>query len=172
METVAIYWEPTIKTYGFEEVSDVSLVRMASDDLAKIGALIHDLDPVKNEFALLWNDNDTQNNTQNDKKAICLGVPGKDRCQVVELLKQKCLSENIDFIGETYPVGIVYFHGPHYGDRYGIAATVFKTLDGEVKILAAGFSGAAVYLVFPGDDVKIAISLLSQTFVTPDRDNE
>ena len=172
METIAVYWEPTIKTYGFKEVSDVSLVRMASDDLAKIGALIHDLDPVKNEFALLWNYNDTQNDTQNDTRSICLGMPGKDRRHAVELLKQKCLSENIDFIGETYPVGLVYFHGPHYGDRYGIAETVFKTLDGKVEIIAAGFSGAAVYLVFPMDDVKTAVSLLSQTFETPDSYHE
>ena len=168
METVAIYWEPTIKTYGFNEISDVSLVRMASDDLAKIGSLIYDLDPVKNEFALLW----SQNDTQNDTIGLCLGTPGKDRRHVVQLLKQKCLSEDIDFIGETYPVGLVYFHGPHYGDRYGIAETVFKTLDGKVKIIAAGFSGAAVYLVFPGDDVKTAVSLLSQTFETPDSDNQ
>jgi len=164
METVAIYWEPTIKTYGFNEIPDVSLVRMASDDLAKIGSLIHDLDPVKNEFALLWNHNDTN--------SLCLAIPGKDRRHAVELIEQKCLSENIDFIGETYPVGLVYFHGPHYGDRYGIAETVFKTLDGKVQIIAAGFSGAAVYLVFSSDDVKTAVSLLSQTFETPDSDHE
>jgi aspartokinase len=99
-------------------------------------------------------------------------VPGKDRHHAVDLLKQKCLSENIDFIGATYPVGLVCFHGPHYGDRYGIAETVFKTLDGKVKIIASSFSGAAVYLVFHMDDIKTAISLLSQTFETPDSGHE
>ena len=167
METVAVYWEPTIKTYGFNEIADVSLVRMASDNLEKIGSLIHALDSVKNQFALLWN----QNDIQHDTKSICLGVSGQDRRHVVALLKQKCLSKNIDFIDETYPAGIVYFHGPHYGDRYGIAETVFKTLNGKVKIIAAGFSGAAVYLVFPSGDVKTAIALLSQTFETPDSDH-
>ncbi len=164
METAAVYWEPTIKTYGFNEIADVSLVRMASDDLEKMGSLIHDLGPVKNEFVLLWN--------QNDTKSICLVVPGQDRPHALERLKKKCLLEKINFIGETYPVSLVCFHGPHYGDRYGIAETVFKTLNGKVKIIAAGFSGAAVYLVFPGSDVKTAVSLLSQTFETPGSDHE
>ncbi|MDM8544590.1 hypothetical protein QUF90_26220 [Desulfococcaceae bacterium HSG9] len=167
METVAVYWEPTIKTYGFNEITDMSLVRMASDNLEKIGSLIDELDSVKNQFALLWN----QNDSQHDIKSICLGVSGQNRRHAVALLKQKCLSKNIDFIDEIYPAGIVYFHGPHYGDRYGIAETVFKTLNGKVKIIAAGFSGAAVYLVFPGGDVKTAIALLSQTFETPDSEH-
>ena len=164
METVAVYWEPTIKTYGFKEISDMSLISMASDDLEKIGALIDALDPVRNEFALLQNRHDTCH--------ICIGVPGKDRQYMVERLKRKCLSEHIEFMGETYPVGLVWFHGPHYGDRYGIAETVFKTLGHTVTIIASGFSGAAVYLVFPMDDVKTAISLLSQTFETPDSGHE
>ncbi len=160
METIAVYWEPTIKTYGFKEIYDVSFIRLGSNDLEKVGSLIDELDPVKNEFSILWNHNDDMN--------LCFGVPGKNRALVIEKLKKRCSGQDVVFKQEIYPAGLVYFNGPHYGDRYGIAKTVFETLDNKVEIIAAAFSGAAVYLVFSPDDVKSAVSLLSRAFEIPD----
>ncbi len=164
METIAVYWEPTIKTYGFKEIFDISLIRLISKNPEKLGALTDELDPVKNEFSILWK--------HDDAITLCLGVPGKDRARVIEILKKKCPAHDIVFEKEIYPAALVYFNGPHYGDRYGIAKAVFETLENRVRIIAAAFSGAAVYLVFDPEDVKAAVSLLSRTFEIPDGSHE
>ncbi len=160
METVAVYWEPVIKTYGFNKITDVSLIRIVTDDLAMIGALIRDLETITNAFTMLWHDDNTF--------GLCLGMAGEKRRVCVEQLSKKCRKEKIEFSQANDPVSVVHFHGPHYGDRYGIAETVFQTLRGEVKPIACAFSGATVYLVFNPDEVDAAIQLLSQTFETPE----
>lgn len=163
METVAVYWEPVIKTYGFKTIADVSLIQIVSDDLAAMGGLIRDLESITNAFTLLWHDDHTF--------GLCLGMAGENRGRCVEHIREKCMRANIDFTQTIDPVSVVYFHGPHYGDRYGIAETVFQTLRGKVNPLASAFSGATVYLVFSPDQADAAIELLSQAFETPEKDH-
>ena len=59
-------------------------------------------------------------------------------------------------------------YGPHFGDRYGIADSVFRTLTANsVPILAAGCSGSAVYLVLPQGRAQDARQFLSEAFEVP-----
>ena len=56
--------------------------------------------------------------------------------------------------GETFhitsPVEMVNFFGPHFGERYGIADSVFRALTPKaIPVLLASFSGSIVYLVLP-----------------------
>jgi aspartokinase len=68
----------------------------------------------------------------------------------------------------TYPVELISFQGPHFGDRYGIADTAFKALDGQgVPILITVCSGAAVYMVLPEKKLKDARPLLLEAFEVP-----
>jgi aspartokinase len=68
----------------------------------------------------------------------------------------------------TSPVGMIFFHGPHYGDRYGIADAVFKAMaDRAIPLLTAGFSGSAVYLVLEEKMIQKARKILEEVFVVP-----
>ena len=76
---------------------------------------------------------------------------------------------NIDLdIQTTSPVELVYFHGPHFGDRYGIADTALGTLRRKgLPILAAGCTGASVYIVVPEQRSAEIKQILSDVFDTP-----
>ena len=64
------------------------------------------------------------------------------------------------------PVELIYFQGPHFGDRYGIADAAFRALAGQ-EVLAAGFSGASVYIVVADKQAQATIECLSEAFITP-----
>lgn len=68
----------------------------------------------------------------------------------------------------TSPVELVYFHGPHFGDRYGIADMALGTLRRKgLPILAAGCTGASVYIVVPEQRSAEIKQILSDVFDTP-----
>jgi aspartokinase len=68
----------------------------------------------------------------------------------------------------TYPVELISFQGPHFGDRYGIADTAFKALEGQgVPVLITVFAGAAVYIVLPEKKLQDARPLLLEAFEVP-----
>ena len=63
---------------------------------------------------------------------------------------------------------LISFQGPHFGDRYGIADTAFKALDGQkVPVLITVFAGAAVYIVLPEKKLQDARPLLMEAFEVP-----
>ncbi|MFH1981702.1 MAG: hypothetical protein ABIL58_07655 [Pseudomonadota bacterium] len=65
-------------------------------------------------------------------------------------------------------VELVFFHGPHYGDRYGIAAAAFDALAAKsVPVLSAACSGASVYVVVPQGRAADASAALQTAFVVP-----
>jgi aspartokinase len=68
----------------------------------------------------------------------------------------------------TSPVELISFQGPHFGDRYGIAHTAFKTLDDQgIPTLVTACSGAAVYIVLPEKKLQEARPLLAEAFEAP-----
>ncbi len=83
------------------------------------------------------------------------------------------IDKRIDLESEKYfhltsPVELISFHGPHFGDRYGIAYSAFKALDDqEVRILIAACSGAAVYIVMPQKKLQEARLFLAEAFEAP-----
>ena len=66
------------------------------------------------------------------------------------------------------PVDILYLHGPHFQDRFGIADIAFNALlRNGIEILVSGCAGTSMYLVTPanqGQDVK---KILTETFLIP-----
>lgn len=68
----------------------------------------------------------------------------------------------------VHPVDALWFHGPHFGDRHGIAAAVLGALRrGAVPLICASFAGATVFLVLPAGQGDSAAAWLNACFVTP-----
>ncbi|MBN2034323.1 MAG: hypothetical protein JW836_13705 [Deltaproteobacteria bacterium] len=66
------------------------------------------------------------------------------------------------------PVELVFFHGPHFGDRYGIAEAAFRALtDNGIKAFASACSGSCIYLVLAEGESEGAVQFLSGTFEIP-----
>jgi aspartokinase len=165
VETIAVYWEPKPKIYGFREVTDLSLLSIAvkAEKMAQWGLWFLELADLDIDFHLI------------------LAKYSNHKQLRLYILLEKLWADNVlSYIGKriafepekdfmlTSPVELISFQGPHFGDRYGIAHTAFKALDDQgIPILVAACSGAAVYIVLPEKKLQEARPLLAEVFETP-----
>lgn len=163
METVAFYRETVIKTYGFNERLGLTwlqteipfdswglrtaawLDRICRGERGVLLLMVRPLSKSKMAFSLLWE----------EKSA---GGP------------ESALGEtpNLSWRVEK-EVELLYFQGPHYGDRYGIASAALEAVLGEgIPLLAAACLGATVFLVLPKGMSPTARSALGRSFTVPE----
>ena len=165
METFAVYWEPKPKTYGFNEIFDLSLlnIEIRPGKMSQWGLWLMELADIDIGFHLILAKYSTH---QKFRLYILLEKPWADHV-LSYIDKQIDLESEKDF-HLTYPVELISFQGPHFGDRYGIADTAFKALDGQgVPVLITVCSGAAVYIVLPEKKLQDARPLLLKAFEVP-----
>ncbi len=165
METIAIYWEPKPKTYGFKEAVDLSLLNIVirPGEMAQWGLWLMELADLDIGFHLILAKYSTQRKL---RLYILLEKLWAD--SVLSYIGKKIdLEPEKDFY-LNYPVELISFQGPHFGDRYGIADTAFKALDGKgVPVLITVCSGAAVYIVLPEKKLQEAKPVLKEVFEVP-----
>jgi aspartokinase len=165
VETIAVYWEPKPKTYGFKEVVDLSLldIEIRPGEMAHWGLWLMELADLGIGFHLITAKYSTY---QNLRLYILLEKRWAD--SVLSYIGKKIDSESEKHFYLKYPVALISFQGPHFGDRYGIADTAFKALDGKgIPVLIAVCSGAAVYIVLPEKKLQEARPLLREVFEVP-----
>jgi aspartokinase len=167
VETVAVYWEDRVKTYGFSEVAGLALVQwtVPPEALPGVGGGIEDMAVSDGEMLFV------------------LGHGSANRAMEFGLLVERRLEDRTvrrvrGFLGEALargvsslsPAGLINFHGPHFGDRYGIAHAALKALmECGAPVLAVGCSASSIYLVLPEDRMETAMESLSKAFVRPER---
>jgi hypothetical protein len=165
VETFAVYWEPRPKTYGFKEVIDLSLltIKIRPGNMSQWGLWLMELSDLDIGFHLILAMYSTH---QKLRLYILFEKLWGDR--VLSYLGKKI---DLDFgkdFNLTYPVELISFQGPHFGDRYGIADAAFKALDGQgVPVLITVFAGAAVHIVLPEKKLQDARPILLEAFEVP-----
>ena len=165
METIAVYWEPRPKTYGFKEVFDLSLVtiKIKLEEMSQWGLWLMELADFNIGFHLIL----AKYSIDRDLRLYIL----LEKLWADSLLSYVDKKINLDSEKDFYlrsPVELISFQGPHFADRYGIADSAFKALeDKKVPILIAVCSGAAVYIVLPENTLHEARFLLSEAFEVP-----
>ena len=165
METFAVYWEPKPKTYGFKEVIDLSLltIEIRPGNMSQWGLWLMELSDLDIGFHLILAKYSTH---QGLRLYILFAKLWGDR--VLSYLGKKIDLDSGKDLHLTYPVELISFQGPHFGDRYGIADTAFKALDEQgVPVLITVFAGAAVYIVLPEKKLQDARPLLLKAFEVP-----
>ena len=164
METIAVYWENRIKTYGFQIERNLSLFQIAitPQALAGIGStLLNETGVIHFRWVLVQ-----ASSTQTLKLHILLDRQWEQPMRVF-LDDYRGNGEDLD-LRVVSPVEMVFFHGPHFGDRFGIADTALGTLrEKGLPILAAGCTGASVYIVVPEHCSTETGNLLSDLFDPP-----
>ena len=163
MEVTASYWEARIKTYGFHSVTDLSLIELSLDRLKLLlfGQALCRMGDEGIPLVLTFSRLTPQG------LAACFVVP-----RACEGRVQDRVQEEIGLSGEgavrASPVEVVYFYGPHFGDRYGIAEAALKVLEGGgIRAKATSCSGSCVYLVLAEGQSEEAVRALSQAFEIP-----
>lgn len=165
MEIIAVYWESKIKTYGFNVKTNLCLTSatLSGDQIAEWGDRI-EKNSNSSEFIMTL----VQITSGQTLKFHCLIDPAQceSKGSAVEDLLLGFSKGDARF--ET-PVELVYFQGPHFGDRYGIAAAAFGTLEAQgIRVLAAGCTGASIYIVVPDRMAQAVIGCLSCPFQIPE----
>ena len=165
METIAVYWESKIKTYGFKDVPDLSLLTLEfqSGQLPEWGLSLYEMDDSGLRFELVLTQLKEKNVLQ-----LYLLFERKWEERLINHINQVIQKDGGGPFHITSPVEMVCFFGPHFGERYGIADSVFKALTPEaIPVLVASFSGSIVYLILPEGMAKKAKVLLAEMFDVP-----
>ncbi|MBI5591114.1 MAG: hypothetical protein HY881_11595 [Deltaproteobacteria bacterium] len=180
METFAVYWEPIVKTYGISERTGLCLISLdlPFNRLSDGGAC---LSRIASRFG--------------GSLILIFSRPASPSVLRLNLLLDRLLERpeaveennrpshtigmNIDSLASfggifsglrvDNPVELIYFQGPHYGDRYGIAGAAVTALAAHVvPLLAVVCAGASVYLIIPEGMASAAVNALKEAFSTPE----
>jgi aspartokinase len=165
VDTIAIYCEPKIKTYGFHEACDLSLleIEFKTGQMGRWGSEIRRLGDLNIGFNLVL----TQYLGEKGLRAYLL-FERQWEAKILSHMNRVSRVDAGEQIHVTSPVELIYFYGPHYGDRYGIVNSAFRVLRANaVPILAAGCSSSAIYLVLPEGRVGKARAFLADAFEVP-----
>ena len=164
METVVMYWESQIKTYGFQVVKDLALYkyRIPADLPAEWARAIERIEDGPNRFHLLCAQ-------LNESSELDLGLLCEPE-QGVSLARR--IAAEIPAAGDrlqvTFPVELIFFQGPHFGDRFGIADFTYKALKEKSDLLlAAVFACASIYLILPEGAADETRTRLAAAFRIP-----
>ncbi len=164
METVAMYWEPQIKTYGFHVVKNLSLYKYSIpvDLPAPWERAIERLEAGQNRFQLVCAQLSASSDL--DLLLLCELEQGVSLARHIEaeipaVAKQRQVAT---------PVELLFFQGPHFGDRFGVADFTLKALKEKADLLlAAVFACASIYLIFPEGAADETKTLLTAAFRIP-----
>jgi len=163
VETVASYWEPVIRIYGSNLKTGLAMfnIYFAKKQLAQIGSLLSEVKGL-DSFEMMTL-------SQSGSDDFCLVLLFKPTGgQQEELSIRNGMEVPGVVFSERSAVEVLYFHGPHFQDRYGVMDTAVKALkNNETEIHAANCSGTSVYLV-TGDTIGgRALDALAEVFVVP-----
>ena len=163
LEITASYWEARIKTYGFHRLTDVRLfgVDAGSRDLSRLGHALRDMGEEGIPLVLTFAQGSLQG------LSVRFVVPSVFEGRVQDRLKGVFGTKGEGW-AQALPVEVIYFYGPHFGDRFGIAEAALRSLAGSgIQAMGAACSGSCVYLVLPEGRSEEAVGALSKTFHIP-----
>ncbi len=165
METIALYKEERIKVYGITRKSGLILVVLSfpATHLELWGERIEEISNHTQKFEFVTYHAASQSMTE-----LHLLIDRKIIDPLNEMLTRLEKNTRQTELKLIQPVDILYLHGPHFQDRYGIADTAFNALlHNNIEILVSGCAGTSMYLVTPTSRGHIALEVLTETFLIP-----
>jgi len=162
VETIAVYQETIIRTYGFRLIEGLSMLRMriCNNRWASIEPFLAEAgghDPGFHAVFSQW--------AGADALEVFLLVEARKERHIQAWMETALYATWVETLN---PVDLISFQGPHFGDRYGIAQAVYQAFhDGSIPLLASEFSQSAVFLVLPGGSAQSAERCLTGVFEVP-----
>ena len=165
METTAVYWESKIKTYGFLIERELSLLTIKSDTSGQTlwGDLMENPVVSGMKFNLVFGQVHESNIL-----TLYLALSSLSANLLLDLIKHGSVKYDKNSYRLQSPIEILSFQGPHYGDRYGIAFTLFDTLkSSDIPLIASCFSVSCIYLLLKGGTGDEVRDILLRNFEIP-----
>jgi len=163
LETKAAYWEPRIKTYGFQRATGLSVVEItvSSAGIQSLGQAFCRLGEEGVSFLLVFSQR------RGGALVVCLVVTAQ-WARVIEERMEALMAGTEKPFRNSFPADMVYFQGPHFGDRYGILDAAVRGLAAKgIKMTATVCSGSCIYIVLPEGKSDEAVLALSEVFEIP-----
>jgi len=161
VETAAAYWEPVIKIYGSSVKKDLMLTtaHIAESQLALAGIGLQAVDSgaAVFEMALMQRVDD---NTY--KLGLLYDSSLIDSYRVLFSNVDPLFSEP-----DHRPAELLYLHGPHFHDRYGVASAALRTLQKKNELFAVGCAGTSIYLITPSKEAQLSAGALEKISIVP-----
>jgi aspartokinase len=156
---IASYQEKVIRIYDIVQQSDLDLWSLTVDQraLEDLGAVLITMGQreikMVFEIALLSPDN---------RLSFSFCLPEGEEEQIREVFSSHLGNTTL---ARHSQVAALYIHGPHFGDRYGIANTLVRALEsGGVSLLALGCTVSSISVIIREEDLNAAGKTLEATF--------
>lgn len=165
MESIAVYWEPVVRVYGFEIHSGAVLVKLEYPQ--QNGELLMEHLGSDEKFGTSFLFSQIQL-TSPGTASMNIALRREHADLFLSQLDSTTGQELVISVVVHQPVDLLFFHGPHFQDRYGIADTAFNSLDhSQVTIHAVGCTGTSVYIMADGGQGELVRGMLSDAFTVP-----
>ena len=156
---IASYQEKVIRIYDIVQQSDLDLWNLTVDqsDFGDLGAALITLG--KSEIRMVFV---IALPSLDNRLSFSFCLPGGQEPQIRQVFSSHL--GNIALACHSQ-VAALYIHGPHFGDRYGIAHTLVRALEtGGVSLLALGCTVSSISTIIQEKDLDKAIQTLDATF--------
>jgi aspartokinase len=157
------YHEQIITIYDFTHREDMDLwnITLPLKRLGDLGATLLELNQFQLRMPFLVST--SRPDEENIYFAFLFEASHHDK---VEQILAKNLPD-LDFSCLS-PVSVFFLHGPHFGDRYGIADALLTALrKAGILLLALSCAVSSISVVVPGNDSNRTIKVLNSVFQTP-----
>jgi len=164
VETAATYWESIIKIYGSSIKTDLVLTTLSFpvDRLTVLGEHLQEIENGLGRFEMTA----MQKVDDHTLQFILLYESGHEQSYRHVLSD---VADNFSIsMAVNEPVELLYFHGPHFQDRFGVADAALGTLrKHHLQVLVAGCSGTSIYLITEEKKVQVIAEALNTVFSVP-----
>jgi len=165
LETIAVYWEARVKVYSLTEKPGLAMgvLFFPTQRTGYWSGRLMELEASLNRFELV-----TCHGAEEGRMQLSVVIEASGRDTLLKLMDDWLQGEpSAQFMIEEQ-VDLVFLHGPHFQDRFGIADTAFSALaKNNIRIMLSGCAGTSMYLVFAGDEGSTAMKILTDTFLIP-----
>ena len=161
---IASYQEKVVRIYDIVRRSDLGLWSLVVDQrgLAKLGAALMAVGQwdIRMPFIIALP-------TPENRLVFTFCLPEEEDSQIRETFSSHLDSSMLTHHSQ---VAALYIHGPHFGDRYGIANTLVRALDSaNVSLLALGCTVSSISVIVGKEDLAAAVQALEATFKRSNR---
>ncbi len=165
METIAVYWEDRVKVYGITAKPGLGLgvLSFSAERLGCWSERIAELENSLSGFELV-----TCQRAGTDNLEFSLVIEANGGEFLVQRMQDWLECEPSAQFTMEKTVDMIFLHGPHFQDRFGIAETAFSALaKNSTPVLLSGCAGTSMYLLFAEGEGEAARRILTDTFLIP-----
>jgi aspartokinase len=156
---IASYQEKVVRIYDIVRQSDLDLwsLVVGRSGVADLGRALIDLGELGIRMPFVIGLLSPEN-----RLAFSFCLPGVQDAQIRETFTSH-LGNTV--LTRHSQVAALYIHGPHFGDRYGIANTLVRALEsGGILLLALGCTVSSICVIIREEDLTAAVQTLEATF--------